>query len=209
MGMKALIPLYTIEYTDLNHSYKMDGKPAPSVTQVLQGKEAMDDFLFNSSAFQNFKAAGEWGTKVHNCCNLLNHKKPVDHLETEVRRWAAHWIKYLKDHNLIVIASELKVGSRKYRYAGTLDVIVAPRNDPTHLIMIDLKCTAAFPPTVGLQTAGYTYAFEEQYGLKIAERRVLRITSDKIHPRPCADASDIHVFLCKVISWHWDFEHLK
>jgi hypothetical protein len=125
------------------HSYYIDGRKVPSVTQVL------------NDLIPGFKA-GEWylnrGQAVHACAALIaqgvefEHDPAIDGQVRAVRRFFA-------EVKPTVIAVERQVYSARYQYAGTLDLLATIGGK---VMVVDYKASesAALP----YQLAAYSIA---------------------------------------------------
>lgn len=76
-------------------------------------------------------------------------------------RFCREWLKA----GLTYVASEIAVGSRKYKFGGRIDILARDRKG--RLILIDFKTSKHVSPSFFAQVAAYKLAFEEQYGEKI------------------------------------------
>lgn len=74
-----------------------------------------------------------------------------------VRFWRKSGLKYY--------ASEVLVGSLKYKYCGRLDILAEDKKG--RLVLIDFKTSKWVSPSYFAQVAAYQIAFEEQYERKI------------------------------------------
>jgi hypothetical protein len=125
------------------HSYYIDGRKVPSVTQVL------------NDLIPGFKA-GEWylnrGQAVHACAALIaqgvefDHDPAIDGQVRAVRR-------FFTEVKPVVIAVEKQVYSARYQYAGTLDLL-ADINGKWLVIDFKASVSAALP----YQLAAYSIA---------------------------------------------------
>jgi hypothetical protein len=130
-------------FDPVTHTYTIDGRKVPSVTQVL------------NDLIPGFKA-GEWylnrGQAVHACAALIaqgvafDHDPAIDGQVRAVRRFFA-------EVKPTVIAVEKQVYSERYQYAGTLDLLALV--DPRKMV-VDFKASesAALP----YQLAAYSIA---------------------------------------------------
>lgn len=88
-----------------------------------------------------------------------------------------------KKYQVIPVASELLVGSEKYKCAGTLDALMLNVSFPgfPELELWDFKSSNAVNDQYALQIAAYKKFFEDMTGLKIKRCRILHLdkTSDK------------------------------
>ncbi|KKM90666.1 hypothetical protein LCGC14_1236460, partial [marine sediment metagenome] len=110
----------TLEFHPEGHRYLLDGQEVPSVTQVLEpytGLEYVDRELL--------RRAAEFGTHVHEACHLFNIDS-LDRLTLDpaLAPYVSAWEQFLDDTGAVVLQSEHRVASRKFKYAGTLDTTV-------------------------------------------------------------------------------------
>lgn len=97
-------------------------------------------------------------------------------------------VQWMSDHNVQWIATERKVFSRTYLYAGTMDGLarVSSCSDPAccpeafvdRLTLVDWKTSNYLYIEYLLQTAAYKQAFEEETGEQIEDRWVIRLGKD-------------------------------
>lgn len=95
---------------------------------------------------------------------------------------------WMRDHNVRWVCTEKKVYSRHFQYAGTMDglCIVDSCTDPLccpnefrdHLSVADWKTSNYLYPEYLLQTAAYEAAYEEEHGVNIRDRWVIRLGKD-------------------------------
>jgi hypothetical protein len=107
---------------------------------------------------------------------------PEDEKAAAAATSAFNW---MKAHNVRWIETEGKIYSREYGYAGTMDGLayVDSCSDPTccrhhfvdHLSLIDWKSSNYLYIEYLFQTASYQHAKQEESGLKIEDRWVLRL----------------------------------
>lgn len=134
------------------HTYTIDGRRVPSVTQVL------------NDVVPGWQAS-EWhlqrGQAVHACCAILargedfdidlSDQKPEDRADIEGRIDACR--KFFAEVHPEVMAVEQTVYSTAYQYAGTFDLMARIQGT---VVMVDYKSTLT--PTVPIQIAAYAHA---------------------------------------------------
>ena len=128
------------------HTYTIDGKTVPSVTQVL------GDLL-------PCYHADDWylqrGTAVHACAAMIATDVQFENdPQIDGQVWACK--KFFRDANPIVADSEKIVYSSIYRYAGTLDLLCWIDKK---LVIIDWK--ASFSESLPYQLTAYEQALSE------------------------------------------------
>ena len=128
------------------HTYRIDGRPVPSVTQIL------GDVL---PGWQ----AGEWylqrGTVVHACAAMIARGEEFDcdpQIAGQVEACRA-WFRDVRPHP---VAVEHPVCSRRLGYAGTLDMVAIIGKTP---MIVDWKASEG--PAAKYQLAAYALAYAE------------------------------------------------
>ena len=125
--------------------------------------------------------AGDIGTAVHNYLETyikakINWDKLPDMpVNEQVKKGIIAFIKWAKENKVQFISSERKVYSRKYEYAGTLDMEAIVNGK---LSIVDFKTSKGIYPEYFLQTAAYAKALEEETGNKYQEIWTVRIPKD-------------------------------
>jgi hypothetical protein len=159
---------FLLEFDEPTHSYKLDGRPVPGVTSVLDPLQKLDDIPPDVLA-----AAAEFGQHVHQACHLHNlDDLDWQSLDPRLALYVEGYRNFLADTGFQVIHSEKRVASKRCQYAGTLDLFGLLQRRPS---MIDIKSTAALPRIVGPQTAAYSEALTETTGEKAARRYCLHL----------------------------------
>lgn len=195
------------------HRYALDGVRVPGVTEALK--------VVSSAAYAGvpehvLAAKAALGTLVHamielDCAGELD----VPDLDPVLVPYYRAWRSFLTTSGFRVILSESKVASRRYGYAGQLDLF-----GELNVVRctIDAKCVTTVMPSTGPQTMAYTQALREsrpdllpagapchRYALQL--RPTLpdgrpASTPWKLHPFR-EDAADLRLFLaCLTVTHH-------
>lgn len=157
-----------IEFNEDQHSYTLDGTPVPSVTTVLSSVGISD---FSMVDDETLTRAVNYGQSVHNMTQLhdegrLDESTLDPKLKVTLDLWREFKSKYISEW----IGIEMRVASKKYGYAGTMDRVAVSKDN--ELWLPDIKTgvkTIAHP----IQTAAYENAFREMTGEK---KRINRMT---------------------------------
>ncbi len=162
------------------HTYTLDGRVVPSVTQVLA------DTVIDTTWFT--EASRLRGSAVHAACHYDDEGDLQEgSLPSSRLGYLEAWRSFRKDTRVEILAVERRVLSRRYMYAGTLDRIVRfPGTNPHIAEIIDIK-TGVPDRAAGLQMAAYGNALVEEGGLPWAispTRRAVQLFDDgryKVH----------------------------
>jgi hypothetical protein len=134
------------------HQYNIDGRPMPSVTQILNDLFPM----WNCDEWYKQR-----GSAVHACYEMLAKGIALD-CDPICLPYVSGWGSWAAAVKPIFLSCEGVVGSVNHQYAGKFDAIAQIAGN---LTMIDYKaCRSA---TVGHQLAAYALAYEEMTKVKI------------------------------------------
>jgi hypothetical protein len=182
------------------HVYRLDGKVVPSVTQILA--PLVDYSGIPADVLETARIRGQW---VHDAVN--RHCRGVldpATLGADVRPYFDQFLLFLSDSAFVPTASEVRVASPKYGYAGTVDLVGEFLNGET---LLDVKATADLPAAVGPQTAGYAQAFAETFGRQLKRRSCLHLFPDRYRVEPLTDPVDWPTFLSCLNVARWRARH--
>lgn len=182
--------------------YTIDGQRLPSVTTVLGAIRslALEHWrgeLGNVEADRRMEEGAEIGRAVHRLCHAYNIGQSfiipdgiVGELFSAYRGWFAGNVDR-------VVFAEKVVVSRKYGYAGTVDLVAIIKGDAVPAV-IDIKCTGGFWPTMPLQLAGYREAALEE-GRQVGRRLIVRLDKAELGLQVkeyTEHTRDFNAFLC-------------
>jgi hypothetical protein len=151
-----------LKFDEKLHKYTWEGKPVPSVTQIMRvaGVSGYEDRQATSPAL--IKEAMEFGTNVHKV-TAFDDLGTLDEstVDPQVMPCLQAWRKFKRDTGIVFTAIEKMVYSDKHFFAGTLDRY-------GHLAagfkcLIDIK-TGASLREHGIQLAAYGIGIKECYG---------------------------------------------
>lgn len=176
------------------HTYRYNGALVPSVTQILA--PLTDLSMIPPAVLERKRNIGTW---VHEAIELdLADNLDEDSIEDDWRGYFNGWRKFQAESGFVMLDNEAKVYSKKYGFAGTLDLYGSlPLADRA---LIDTKCVATLYPSVGPQTAAYA----EAHGVPKAKRFALQLKPDgKYELHPCTGRNDLNVFLAALTLFNW------
>jgi hypothetical protein len=121
---------------------------------------------------RKMEASGDSGTNVHQYAESYFKKQTLPILETdEAKKGVEAFHKWLDAHDVKVIASERRVFSKEFYYAGTCDFVA--KIDGV-LGVGDIKTSSGIYPEMRFQTAAYQQALEEEKGFRFPARFIIR-----------------------------------
>jgi len=140
---------YDLQFTDNPHGYTLNGRPVPSVTQIL------DDVVPGWHA-------SEWylqrGTAVHACAAMIARGQTFRH-DPQIDGQVEACRRFFREVAPAVLEVEARVASVTHQYAGTLDLRATLASKDT---IFDWK--ASIGPATKYQLAGYAVALEDDTG---------------------------------------------
>jgi predicted RecB family nuclease len=114
-----------------------------------------------AAPYEKSKGAMSRGTTVHSIVEAYKHTQEQLDVVEEFRPYAKAFYKFITDRNMVFVSQERTVISKKYRYAGTLDLLASIDKNPTPLV-IDVKTGKDIYEESFLQTAAYRNAITEE-----------------------------------------------
>jgi hypothetical protein len=183
-----------IEFDEATHRYSVDGVEYPSVTQVL-AIAGLTDWTYCTEWVR------ERGSIVHKAVHLaLTSGLDWSTLHESMHPYVSAALQVIEDLGAETIASEQRIFSSLYGYAGTLDWIGNVNGKRT---LWDWK-TGPIVPAYGLQTAAYAEAYAEESGDRIDRRYGVRLNADGTYDIvPFTDRHDIVNFhaAVRIVNW--------
>lgn len=175
-------------FDEPTHTYCVDGKIVPSVTQILEAEGLSD---FSAIPPETLRLAQERGTAVHKATQYLDEGRlDWTTVSEQVADYLSAWQRFKNDCQPQILEIEFQVYSPT-GYAGTVDRTLMM--DGIHWL-IDIK-TGNPTRAAAIQTAAYQYAYQSQeYG----RRAAIQLNSDgtyKIHPYAIDLMHDMNVFM--------------
>ena len=190
-------------FDEEKHMYTWGGAPVPGVTTILQkiAKPALIGWAANmasdywleairsgrvdysaihkegkSAHRKRTQAAADSGTNVHEYAEAYFKSRSLPELTTDAaKKGAEAFHKWVSSHNIEIIASERRIFSKEFFYAGTCDFIA--KIDGVYGVG-DIKTSSGIYPEMRFQTAAYQHALQEEKGVKFPIRWIIRF--DKV-----------------------------
>lgn len=181
------------------HAYTRGGIVIPHVTGVIGW---MNNFIGIPEDVMD--KARERGEAVHLMTAMFDlGELDETSVPDEIAGYLDAWKLFRMETNFRPHTVEAMVESRKYRYAGTLDRAGDIQRGPA---LLDIKATAALPPSAGPQTAAYLQAAVEgnpDY-YKRARRFSVQLRADGTYRlQEHKDKADLSVFLASLTCFLW------
>lgn len=206
ISMKGSNP--QIRFEESTHTYWLDGVRVPSITQALKCA-TYDDFdhvhpdVLAKKAREGTELAAMIEDYVKGRFDVMKYDPVL------LGDFDAFEIWHRKTGGKI-LHSEMIVASRRWQYAGRLDLVyMFPSGD---LSMIDIKRTYSPPASGGPQTAAQALAFSEMQdnkNLANMPRYLLHIRDEVCTLVPQKNKDDIKVFLAALNVTKWRMKHGK
>lgn len=168
----------------------IDGVFFPSVTTILgsQSKPWLEKWhekwqataARGSLSERKTRLAGECGDAFHEGAERLSRGEVVEYPKNRrLGKMLERIEEFLTALTFVPKHTELKVVSRLYKYAGTLDAIGTTNAYKNELIIIDYKSSSAIYSDFLLQLAAYAQAYYEETGTKIKRGLIVHVSKDK------------------------------
>ena len=185
-----------LEFDEPSHTYRIDGRVVPSVTQVL--KPLTDFSHIDPATLEN---ARQEGVAIHKMVELdVTGDLDEDQLPDWLRGRLKAWRSFRDMTGLHPIAAELRMAGPGV--AGTLDLVVRVRKA---VWLVDLKRSLYAGRAIGLQTAAYARLWNalrpelrvtNRFALVLADNGTYRLTEFK-------DPHDDAVFMAALVMHNW------
>jgi hypothetical protein len=149
-----------LQFDELNHEYRIDGRPLPSVTQVLEDVGIID---YSKIPNETREQALERGRVVHLCTQFDDEfsrdgqQLADEQIADSVRGYVEAWRRFRRETGFTPDLIEYRSYHATHLYAGTLDRTGVFRAERTRFV-VDLKTGTAAPWT-RIQTAAYSAFF--------------------------------------------------
>jgi hypothetical protein len=183
-----------ISFNEEAHVYTRidDGVVVPSVTQILK---LITEHEYRFVDRDVMERAARLGTAVHKMIELdIAGDLDEESLSEPLVPYLQQWRQFRSTSGFKAEASELRVYSKKFGYAGTLDIAGTLRG---RKCIIDAKRCAMVPKSAGPQTSAYEAAYREERATAIDrfDRYALHMTPQKWSLVQFTDPNDYRVFL--------------
>src|SRR4029450_12219741 len=140
-----------LDFEPETHTYRVDGRTVPSVTQLLDDAGLTVDYAaIPRSVLQHARLRGR---HVDACCDLLDEDAlDWSSVHPEAVPYVEAWPRFCADEGYEPACGQVPLYHPRYGYAGTADSIGTLNG---HWVVVERKATTKMAATYGLQTAGY------------------------------------------------------
>lgn len=177
-------------FDEATHTYLLGDAALPSVTGIIK-----DMGLVHSDYFTEYSR--DRGTKVHQAIQLHNDGElDEDTLDPVLRPYLTAWQRFKDEAHVTIEASEVRLASEVYRFAGTIDAVGTIGGTPA---ILDIK-SGQVQPWTAIQLAGYHILLDQparkRYAVQLKEDGSYRLHEFK-------DRQDRGVFLAALTIHQW------
>lgn len=168
--------------TEVKGYYTIGGELYPRVTHVLNildkpGLARWRGKVGNFEADRISSEAASLGTAFHEVAADINrgsHMKRGWQPPGHFREMSFAYIDWLHQNIGQILEVEKLAVSEELKYAGTMDLLAILKGDSSPSI-IDVKTSNSVSPDWPLQLSAYKLAVEEEMGIQIARRVIIRV----------------------------------
>jgi len=143
-------------------------------SELAKGNQLPDRKESLSAPYQTNKKAKNRGTTVHSIVEGWKNMGSIAGIEGPFQGYARSFRDWVSHHNVEIVENEKTVISKKYGYAGTLDMLAKVNGK---LMIVDVKTGKDLYPEVKLQTSAYRQALLEG-GINVEGTSALLLQED-------------------------------
>lgn len=141
-----------VEFDADTHTYQQNGRRLPSVTQII------------GAVIPRQHNPGEWylqrGSAVHRAIELLaSDCLDWETVDPRIKPRLDALLKFQLECRARIVESELRLASRRYGFAGTIDALVEHNSAPQELALTDFK--NGIEAQIELQLGAYWLLLQE------------------------------------------------
>lgn len=189
-----------LSFDEESHTYKIDGKVVPSVTQIIR---PLYDGAFDSIPPSVLERKRTLGQAVHLACELYDlGELDESSVDEQIAGYVDAWKRFVSEQPHRWNRVEERIASWRRKFAGTVDRIGEDRATGKS-DLIDIKTTDMIDRAVGVQLCGYQMLAEES-GLGINRRLAVQLRPDgtyRVHT--FQDPDDAACFSALLAIHHW------
>lgn len=154
-----------LEFSDSEHVYRLDGRVIPSVTGILRDEQFIDATWFT-------EYSRDRGTKVHQAIEFYDAGDlDEETLDPVLWPYVTAWQRFKQEANVTIEASEVRLASEVYGFAGTIDKLATIGSTKA---IVDLKTSATVEAWWAIQLAFYHILLNEP----VRKRYAVQLNND-------------------------------
>lgn len=189
-----------LTFDEPSHTYRVNGKVIPSVTQILA--PLVDYSMINPATMA---AAQELGTLVHLTTEMhdLGTLDESD-LDPILQPYLDAWKAFRHECDFVPSTVEERMYHPKFHYCGTSDRTGMVRGKKA---VLDIKKMMTLGPVIGIQLAAYLQ-MHNLSGAELTHRYALGLRPDGTYRlQEYADPSDLAAFMSLLTIKNWKEKH--
>ena len=149
-----------LRFESETHTYFFNGRRVPSVTQILDAELGSDYEYLKKMKPRVLERAAQLGSHVHKGIDLDNRDiLDWDSLDLHLAPYICAARRFKEQYGVVILASEKRLVSAEYLFAGTLDLLCMIKN---RYAIIDWKTASVINQVkCDFQIAGYEHLCKE------------------------------------------------
>ena len=160
-----------LKFREVDHTYWLNGVYCPGVSQIMK---PLSDSVYRTVDPVALNYAANRGSAVHEAVENF-HKYGIKDCVPEYEAYFNAYIEWYKAFRAEVIANEIQLYNRTYRYAGTADILARIKGE---LWLIDMKTTSTLNHMLtSVQLVAYNAALAS-HGIKTDRKGILLLKKD-------------------------------
>jgi len=163
--------------------YSLDKDDRKKVIRVIEGVwdvPSIDEITLQDNhtkaRFAHYnakKSAADIGTLGHKWCEqYIKGENPITPVNPQLKAITDAFLEWMKNNKVEFLKSEIKIYSKKYNYAGTMDFEAMVNGK---LVLGDIKTSGAIYPEMRMQTAAYRQTRQEETGQIYDHQLIIRL----------------------------------
>jgi hypothetical protein len=151
-----------LTFEEDTHTYRVDGKVYPSVTQTMQKAGLIDLSMIPAATLEK---ARQEGKAVHRMVEAECKGESYVNLPGWLKPYQRAWHLFVEWSGFELWASEERLYNERYGFAGTPDLVGIPHKfkDPQPAA-VDLKRSLVTGSAIGVQLSAYAETWNLKYG---------------------------------------------
>lgn len=155
-------PVQGLVYDEPTRAHSLNGRPIPSVTQVIKCAGLSDDFRFVDTMV--LERARDIGKATHAATHYYDEGDLDEStIAPEVLPRLEAWKRLREEHGLVPMLLETVVCSTVFHFIGRFDRLMRTGWGPAKTILLDIKCGDPDSASANLQLSGYEVALREEH----------------------------------------------